>query len=157
MKHEVTEWLAEIRVLKQQLAEAQNERDTANESAANWRNLYTTEAQQRRTEASLAQQQIETLKAQIREVQGLPRIAADDPAAVAAIRAEVEKLQSLEELQAKLKQVLLERDRLVETLKLEQANHAQTRKSLTTVIADTIDKLTRERSTRQEKTDINSD
>jgi len=155
MSHEVTEWLAQIKTLKQQLAETQRDRDAANASAANWRHLYTTEAQQRRTETKLAEQQIERLKTQIRELQGSSRQGNDDAATVEAIQQEVEQMQNIEELQAKLKQVLLERDRLIETLKIEQANHAQTRKSLTTVIADTIDKIAKERPTSQEKADAN--
>ncbi|MBW4574586.1 MAG: hypothetical protein KME08_04815 [Aphanothece sp. CMT-3BRIN-NPC111] len=156
MSYEVTDWLAQIRALKQQLAELQRDRHEANESAANWRQLYNTEAQQRRAEASLAQQQIEKLKAQIQQVQSLPPPQPDEPAAVEAIEQEVEQLQSTEELKAKLKEVLLERDRLRVVLKAEQAKHAQTRKTLTTAIADTIDKLARERATHQEKADIYS-
>jgi len=37
---------------------------------------------------------------------------------------------------------IIERDRLFQALKTEQTNHAQTRRSLTSVIADTIDKMT---------------
>jgi hypothetical protein len=33
---------------------------------------------------------------------------------------------------------MVERDRLMDALKTEQANHAQTRKSLTAVIGDTM-------------------
>jgi hypothetical protein len=61
----------------------------------------------------------------------------------------VAQLQTLEELQAKLKEVLVERDRLMDALKIEQANHAQTRKSLTAVIGDTIDQLAKERGNQQ--------
>ena len=38
-----------------------------------------------------------------------------------------------------------ERDRLLQALKTEQENHAQTRNSLTTALGDAIDGLTRER------------
>ncbi|NES23957.1 MAG: hypothetical protein F6K41_34860 [Symploca sp. SIO3E6] len=51
------------------------------------------------------------------------------------------------ELRTKLKEVMLECDRLAEVLKTEQTNHAQTRKSLTAVIGDTIDQLAKERRT----------
>jgi predicted RNase H-like nuclease (RuvC/YqgF family) len=146
MSNDVTQWLAQIKALKQQLADSISDREAANESAANWRNLYNTEAQQRRTEAKLAQQQLESLKAEIRQLQQeSTRLKSDDPDAASAIEQEVAQLQSTEELKAKLTEVLLERDRLLDALKIEQANHAQTRKSLTAVIGDTIDQLAKER------------
>jgi len=40
---------------------------------------------------------------------------------------------------------MAERDRLIDALRTEQANHAQTRKSLTAVIGDTIGQLAKER------------
>ena len=150
MSNDVTQWLAQIKALKQQLADSVSDRDAAYESADKWRQLYTNEAQQRRTEARLAQEQIETLKAQIQQLQGdSSRLKADDPEAASAIEQEVAQLQTLEELKAKLKEVLAERDRLMDALKIEQANHAQTRKSLTAVIGDTIDQLTKERGNQQ--------
>ncbi|MEW5858106.1 MAG: hypothetical protein AB1861_12090 [Cyanobacteriota bacterium] len=150
MAHEVAQWLAEIKTLKQQVAELERDRDTALESAANWRQLYTTEAQQRRTEAKLAQQQIEKLKSQLRQLQSSPQpTTEDDPGAVEMIRAEVEQLENLEDLKAKLTEAMVERDRLAQALKSEQTNHAQTRRSLTTAIGDTLDRLSRERITRQ--------
>lgn len=145
MSQEVSQWLAEIKALKQKIADLESDRDAAYASEANWRKMYTTEAQQRRTEARLAQQQIDTLKAQIQQLQSPPRTGPDDPGAVEAIKQEVAQVQSIVELKAKLTEVMVERDRLMEALKTEQANHAQTRKSLTTVIGDTIDKLARER------------
>jgi DNA repair exonuclease SbcCD ATPase subunit len=146
MSNDVTQWLAQIKALKQQLADSISDREAANESAANWRNLYNTEAQQRRTEAKLAQQQLESLKAEIRQLQQeSTRLKSDDPDAASAIEQEVAQLQSTEELKAKLTEVLLERDHLLDALKIEQANHAQTRKSLTAVIGDTIDQLAKER------------
>lgn len=145
MTPDVTQWLAEIKALKQQVTELERDRAAAAASEANWRSLYTTEAQQRRTEAKLAQQQIEMLKAQIQQLQVSSQYGTDDAAAQEAIAAEVSQFENIEQLQAKLTETLLERDRLAEALKTEQANHAQTRKSLTTVIGDTIDKLTKER------------
>lgn len=150
MSYEVTQWLAEIKALKQQLSELERERDAALEGEANWRQLYTTEAQQRRTEARLAQQNIETLKSQIRQIQSLPQSKPNDPVAVAAIKEEVAQIEDLEELKAKLAEALVERDSLAQALKTEQANHAQTRKSLTTAIGDTLDRLAKERENRPE-------
>ncbi|HEY9651708.1 MAG TPA: hypothetical protein V6C95_13660 [Coleofasciculaceae cyanobacterium] len=146
MSNDVTQWLGEIKALKQQLAELGRDRDAAYESAASWRQLYNTEAQQRRTESKLAQQQIESLKAQIQQLQDESvQLKSENPEAVSAIEQEVTQLETIEELRTKLKEALIERDRILDALKTEQANHAQTRKSLTAVIGDTIDQLAKER------------
>ncbi|NER50066.1 MAG: hypothetical protein F6J92_25980 [Symploca sp. SIO1A3] len=148
MSNDVRQWLTQIKELKQQLADTIRDRNAADESAANWRQLYNTEAQQRRTEARLAQQEIENLKAQIWELQGDgAKLPSDTAEASSVIEEELNKLQTVEELKTKLKEVMLECDRLAEALKTEQTNHAQTRKSLTAVIGDTIDQLAKERRT----------
>ena len=149
MSNEITQWLAQIKELKQQLAETQRDRNEAYESADNWRQLYNTEAQQRRTEAKLAQQQVESLKVELRHLQGETPVITDDASAASAIDQELANLSTVEELKAKLKEILTERDRLMDALKNEQANHAQTRKSLTTVIGDTIGQLAKERGNQQ--------
>jgi chromosome segregation ATPase len=150
MNNDVKQWLNEIKQLKQQLADTISDRDAAYASADNWRKLYTNEAQQRRTETKLAQQQIESLKVQIQQLKGeSSRLSADDPEGESALEEEVTALLTAEELKAKLKEVLVERDRLIDALKTEQSNHAQTRKSLTAVIGDTIDQLNKERGNQQ--------
>ena len=147
MSHEVAQWLTEIKALKQQLAELQSDRDAAWESAASWRQLYNTEAQQRRTEAKLTQQAIAALKAEVQQLRDMPQVSVDDTASV-AVQQEVEQLQTVAELREKLFSTLTERDQLVQALKTEQVNHVQTRKSLTTALGDAIDRLTRERTTQ---------
>lgn len=150
MSNDVTQWLAEIKELKQQLVDAMQDRNAAYESADKWRQLYNNEAQQRRTEAKLAQQQVESLKAQIRKLQGeIPSQTEDDAAAALAIEQELATLETFEELKEKLKEIMGERDRLFEALRTEQTNHVQTRKSLTAVIGDTIDQLAKERGNQQ--------
>ena len=149
MTQEVTQWLAEIKTLKQKIAELEQQLQAALVSEANWRQMYTTEAQQRRTENKLAQQQSDNLKGQLRQLQESSITDLDDYTARETIEQQLAKMHSHKELKAKLVEVMLERDRLKESLKNEQANHAQTRKSLTTVIGDTIDKLTKERSQRK--------
>jgi len=144
---ELTQWLTEIKALKQQLSEMQQDLNAVNESAANWQRLYNTEAQQRRTENHNTQQQIENLKQQIQSLSGLVESENEDPIIVESRRAEVAQLQTVEELQAKLIAVIGDRDRLIAALKTEQENHIQTRKSLTTAIGDTLDILTKERQT----------
>lgn len=146
MTQELTsQWLAEIKALKQQIAELQAEHDAGWQSAEKWRKLYNTEAEQRRTDAQMAQQTIASLKAQIQQIQGIEAAQLDDPTATTAIQQQVEQLESVEELKAKLIAVTKERDRLLQALKTEQDNHSQTRKSLTTALGDAIDGLTKER------------
>jgi hypothetical protein len=146
---ELTQWLAEIKALKQQLAEMQQDLNAVNESAISWQRLYNTEAQQRRTENYHAQQQIAQLKQQIQSLSGLADSENEDPIIVESRRAEVAQLQTVAELQAKLTEVMGDRDRLIAALKTEQENHIQTRKSLTTAIGDTLDILTKERQTEK--------
>ena len=140
------EWLTEIQTIKAQMGGLQSDRDAAWESAQKWRQLYNTEAEQRRTDAQLSQQAIASLKAELHKLKGLEMetLAAGTP--VTAIQQEIEQLKSVEELQAKLITLIKERDRLLQALKTEQDNHAQTRNSLTTALGDAIDSLTQERA-----------
>ncbi|MEH2142642.1 hypothetical protein [Nostoc sp.] len=157
MNQDLTQqWLTEIQVLKEQMAGLQGDRDAAWESAQKWRQLYNTEAEQRRTDAQLSQQAIASLKADLHKLQGLEveTLAAGTP--VTAIQQEIEQLKSVEELQAKLIAVIKERSRLLQALKTEQDNHAQTRNSLTTALGDAIDSLTRERAGREKESQNNS-
>lgn len=147
MSQDLTQqWLTEIQTLKQQLAELLRDRDAAWESAQKWRKLYNTEAEQRRTDAQMSQQAIASLKAELQKLQGREEGRLADGTAIKAIQQEIEPLKSVEDLQVKLIAVIKERDRLVQALKTEQDNHAQTRNSLTTALGDAIDRLTRERS-----------
>ncbi|HEY9625230.1 MAG TPA: hypothetical protein V6C78_33215 [Crinalium sp.] len=152
MTQDVRQWLAEIRTLQQKLTEAHQERDEAYTGAANWRKLYETEAQQRRTEANLSRRAIADLKAEIQElrssIQPNPSPTKDDQASqVSELRRQFAHL-NVSQLQEKLAETLLECDRLTQALKAEQEKHSQTRKALTTALGDTVDLLTRERATR---------
>ena len=155
MTEDVRQWLAQIKVLQQQLSQVQQQRDDADASAANWRRLYETEAQQRRTDAHLAAQTVEELQMQIQELQGAA-ILTDNQQVLSPsesdIALEVEQLETSVQLKQKLIEAILERDRalaevfrLQQALKLEQENHAQTRNSLTSALGDAIDRLNRER------------
>ena len=53
MSQDVRQWLDEIKRLQQQLTEVSRDRDDAGESATQWRQLYNTEAEQRRNDAKL--------------------------------------------------------------------------------------------------------
>ncbi|MBW4473187.1 MAG: hypothetical protein KME45_22835 [Stenomitos rutilans HA7619-LM2] len=145
MTHDVSQWLTEIKALRQQLAEAQQDREQAYTSAANWQRLYETEAQQRRQEAARTRQTIADLTQELQQLKGTLPLEEGIPTDASAIQAEVEKLQTVTALQQKLLEALTERDRLAQALKLEQANHAQTRKGLTTALGDAIDMLSKEK------------
>jgi seryl-tRNA(Sec) selenium transferase len=147
---DVRQWLLEIKALQQKLAEVNQERDQAYASAANWRRFYETEAQQRRTEARLAQQQIEMLKAELQRLQQLPQPIVGDGITESAIQEQLEQLQNPLEIKETLVKVLMECDRLAQSLKAEQADHAQTRRSLTTALGDTVNLLAKERATRDQ-------
>jgi len=146
MSHEVSQWLAEIQTLRQQLVQAQEEREAAFASAANWQRLYETEAQQRRTDARLSRQTIEELKLEIQQLQGYSFDNHDPASYQVAVESTVASLHTVEELREKLVEVLLECDRLQQALKTEQDNHIQTRKSLTTALGDAIGMLSKEKA-----------
>lgn len=141
MTQNVTQWLDEIKALKQQLAEARREREEAYASAINWQRLYETEAQQRRIEAAKAKQMLDTLQQEVRQLKGTGLTPLDNLPKLESIQATVESLQTEVELRSHLIQALAECDRLNQVLQTEQANHAQTRKSLTTALGDAIDAL----------------
>lgn len=145
MSQDVTQWLAEIKTLQQQLATARQERDEAYNSSTNWRKLYETEAQQRRNEVYQAQQTIETLKLELAKLKGNSSSSANLAAPTTEFQSQVEQLQTPEALRIRLLEVLQEREQLAQSLKAEQSNHAQTRKSLTTALGDAVDRLTKER------------
>ncbi|WP_071191142.1 hypothetical protein [Trichormus sp. NMC-1] len=146
------QWLAEIQALKQQMTELQQKRDEAWESSQKWRQLYNTESEQRRADARMYQQAIAkrsegiaSVKAELLNLQGIDALKSTD-ATNTAIEPEITQLTSVEEVKAKLIFLTKERDRLLQALKTEQDNHAQTRKSLTTALGDAIDSLAKARA-----------
>jgi hypothetical protein len=154
MIQEVKQWIDEIQILQQKLAEAHQERDEAFASAAKWRDRYETESKQRRTDANLAKQTVNALKVEIHELQTV--FIPEDNTHLPEIQAVVGQLQDVKDLQAKLAKALLETDRLTHALKAEQASHTETRKALTTALGDTVECLTQERSLRlkEEKAEV---
>lgn len=153
MIQEVKQWIDEIQILQKKLTEAAQEREEAFASAAKWRSLYETEAKQRRTEADLARQNTNALKVEIQQLQE-PLMGFEDnsetftKSSTLEIQA-VKSRDSVVDLKAKLMEAWVERDRLIQALKAEQKNHAQTRQALTTALGDTIEHLTQERSAHQ--------
>lgn len=143
MTQDIRQWLAEIKSLQQKLVEVQQEREQAYGSASNWRNLYETEARQRRAEAELAEATIADLQVQL-AAQAPPLPSAENYEL--ALRQQVEQWQTIDQLQSQLLQVLLERDQLMQALQSEQQAHEQTRQDLTTALGDTMELLTKARA-----------
>ncbi|MBD2280023.1 MULTISPECIES: hypothetical protein [Cyanophyceae] len=137
-------WLTEIQSLTQQMTKFQRERDEAWESSQKWRQLYNTEAEQRRVDAKMHQEAMVSIKAEVQKFSGVNGETGTDM--TTAIQQEISQFNSIEELQTQLLEVIQERDCLLQALKLEQENHAQTRKSLTTALGDAIDSLARLRA-----------
>lgn len=136
MSQNVSQWLAEIKSLQRQLAEAQAAREEAYTIAANWQQRYETEAQQRRMDASRTRQTIADLEQKIAYLKGMtPQ--GEPTMASASLQEEVAQLASLD-LQERLLNTLVERDRLLQALADEQASHEETRRRLTTALGDAI-------------------
>ncbi|MEA5418306.1 hypothetical protein VB712_03650 [Spirulina sp. CCNP1310] len=151
MSEELVQWLAEIRTLKQSLAEAERDRDAAQASATHWRKLYNTEARQRREELKLAQTEITKLQGELEAIKTPPPT---HPAQAATFAAELAALRDEAQLRQKLIAVLQERDRALDALRQEQENHRYTRQNLTSVIGDTMEQLTLLRGGTLPKADL---
>ncbi len=150
MTQDVRQWLDEIKRLQQQLATVQRDRDAAFESAQQWRHLYNTEAQQRREQTQRYQETVAALETEIEQLQQKLSIPQNEILSKVAIQRELDELEDVEQLKAKLKIAMLERDRaretirqLNESLEQEKASHQETRNSLTTALGDTVDLLTK--------------
>ncbi len=146
--HLTQKWLAEIQSLTQQMKQFQRERDEAWESSQKWRQLYNTEAEQRRADTKMHQEAIASVKAEEQKFLGVNTEIGTD--STTAIQQQIPQFNSIEELQTQLLEVIQERDYLLQALKLEQENHAQTRKGLTTALGDAIDSLARSRADRKD-------
>jgi len=143
MTQNVTQWLDEIKALKQQLIEMRQEREEAYASALNWQQRYETEAQQRRVEAKVTQKNIEGLQQEIQQLKGRMQPDESGTGRTPEIQAAVGEVKTEAELRSRLTQTLIECDRLTQALQTEQANHIQTRKSLTTALGDAIGTLSK--------------
>jgi SMC interacting uncharacterized protein involved in chromosome segregation len=118
MSQEVVQWLNQIKALQQDVAELQQALADCQDSGNRWRQLYETEAQQRRDAAMAQAAELEKLTATIAQLQTV--MAPTD--------------------------VAQERDRLAASLAAEKANHEQTRKDLTTALSDAMELLSKGKS-----------
>lgn len=138
MTQEVTRWLTEIRTLQQQLEAARKERDQAFQSAANWRQLYDAEAKQRREEVELLRETEVTLRTELTTLRSHHH---DAIAAELENHLDGSNLQTVEGLRKELIKALQTCDRLQKALDAEKREHAETRKTLTAALGETIDAL----------------
>lgn len=147
MTHDVRQWLAEIEALRKKLSCTEQERDEAFKSAANWRKLYEQEAQQRRAEATLAQQLIDDLQEKVAQLQSDP-IASLEAASIdrSTLAHDLALPSSAEVLREKLLDAIADVAKLRQALKQEQTEHERTRKTLMDALGDTMNALARERA-----------
>jgi hypothetical protein len=154
MAQDVTQWLAEIKALQQKLDVVTKERDEAYVSSSRWRSLYEAEAKYRRAEAIQAQKTIAYLNTQCNLLEDANRQNTQTSAAskqrvdISAIN-QVADGRVSQTLQAQLANALAECDRLSKALQAEKSNHEKTRKSLTSALGDTVERLTKERASRE--------
>ncbi len=146
MSQDVAQWLAEIQALKQQIADLQTQLQQSYQSADNWQKRYEVEAQQRRIEVQQAQQTIDALQQDIQRLKGNVLLEDAEQSQILALQTGIDPATPPAELRQRLVAVMLERDRLTESLAQEQATHAATRRNLTTALGDAIDLLAKEQN-----------
>jgi predicted RNase H-like nuclease (RuvC/YqgF family) len=137
---EVMQWLNEVKSLQQQVRDLTIELATAQQNADSWRSRYETEGQQRRSDVTTRQDQINKLKAEIAQLRTQPEFSttlSDD-----AIVLQINGITSMSALQGKLFKVWTDRDNVLAALKKEQLAHEKTKKDLTMALADAMDVLT---------------
>lgn len=146
MSQDVIKWLNEIKNLQEKLAYMQEDRDAALATATQWRQLYNTEAEQRRNDQQQSQQAIAQLNQQLEALQNPAQ--SHQSVKADTIRQEIASIDDLAVLKTKLSEALQECDRLASELKVlkeklqqEQLNHENTRHSLTMALGDAIDLL----------------
>ncbi len=116
-----------------QLNRLKMERDRAFEDAAKWRRRYDIEAQQRRTEAEVAEKTIRELRSEVLQLCQLgPTVRSVMPDKRNEADSAVERLNiALSELQQ-------ERNQLAEALAQEQQQHNKTRENLITALGEVM-------------------
>ena len=137
---QVLQWLNEVKFLQQQVRDLTIELSTAQQSADSWRSRYETEGQQRRTDITTRQDQINKLQTEIAQLRTQPEFSttlSDD-----AIVLQINGINSMTALQGKLFEVWTDRDNVLAALKKEQLAHEKTKKDLTMALADAMDVLT---------------
>jgi hypothetical protein len=140
MSQEVVQWLNEIKTLQQQVADLQGQLAESNHSADRWRARYDAEAQQHRT--ALTQSQSQLAQAQSQLTQSQNPVNPETLTIDSATSAKLDRLTP-EALKQKLIEIWAERDQMESALKAERSAHEQTRKDLTTALADAMEVLSK--------------
>ena len=143
----ITQWLAEVKSLQQQVSELQKEREQAYGSVNNWRRLYEAEAQQRRRDIEGYNRKIKRLEQSLAAYEDA---AQSGPERLQTEINTIQKTHSVEQLQTQLVASKTEIEQLRDLLKEEQSAHEQTRESLTAALSDAVDLLAKERLAAQE-------
>lgn len=166
MSQNVAQWLAEIQSLQRQVGMLQQEREQAYNSVKSWRDLYEGEAKQRQRDAIAHSRKLTHLEQTIKSLQGTDTPDLDnstiDPHGEVAQAAMTQQLtaeiaaikntQSTEQLQSQLIATKKQCAQLTRQLKVEKAEHEQTRESLTAALGDAVDLLAKERLSKDEQT-----
>ena len=152
MVNEVSQWLAEIQSLQQQLKIMGQERDQAYASAANWRKLYESESEQRRNDSERSQRRIRALA---NELEVFKKTPADGEMSrdLEQKLAQVTQVDSVDELRSQLVSALKLCEQLSNALKAEQTTHEETRQSLTSALGDTIDLLAKDQKSSKNESE----
>lgn len=136
---QVSQWIAEIQALRQQVADLKGDRDRAYAAAERWQERYTIEANQRRAEAERAKARVLDLEVRLARAEGVPLPSSEvsSPAG--------DEVSLLPEATATDPRLI----ELTRALEAERAAHAQTRQSLTLALGDAIDAARIARTTAQ--------
>lgn len=116
-----------------------HERDQAQASATKWRRLYEVEAQQRQKEAEIAEQTIQSLRAEVQRLCQFPaKVDGLNSGSTSSSRQSTRSSNSVPYLQNQIADLMAERDQLLQALEQEQRNHEKTRDNLISALDDAL-------------------
>jgi hypothetical protein len=137
MNQDISYWLGEVQSLQKRLATVCEERDEAHQEASSWRSRYDAETKLRQSESQILQQKVAQLTQDLTQF----RSGVSDETAAAEIEADLKAITTPEQLQATLRDLLLERHQLRLNLQNEREAHVNTRESLSIALGDAVDQL----------------
>jgi formate-dependent nitrite reductase cytochrome c552 subunit len=137
MNQDISYWLGEVQSLQKRLATVCEERDDAHQEASSWRSRYEAETKLRQSESQILQQKVAQLTQELTQF----RSGVSDETAAAEIEADLKAITTPEQLQATLRDLLLERHQLRLNLQNEREAHINTRESLSIALGDAVDQL----------------
>jgi hypothetical protein len=137
MNQDISYWLGEVQSLQKRLATVCEERDEAHQEASSWRSRYDAETKLRQSESQILQQKVAQLTQELTQF----RSGVSDETAAAEIEADLKAITTPEQLQATLRDLLLERHQLRLNLQNEREAHINTRESLSIALGDAVDQL----------------